>query len=161
MRAERRGRVILACWSVNRDVVVVGGAGERVEAGGQAVCCFEAAGLGGVAEGEGQSGSCGCRRAVDPGVRGEPCGKPLQALESALLGELPATAREGGRDTKTQWRVEGAGRSHGRRQGRANGRAPVPGAQGGAVLPSGLLRVPAATFGPRRGAGVSGAGLAI
>src|SRR6266705_3034975 len=112
MRAERRGRVILACWSVNRDVVVVGGAGERVEAGGQAVRCFEAAGLGGVAAGEGQSGSCGCRRAVDPGVRGEPDGEPLQALESALLGELHAAAGQGGRDTKAQWWVEDARRAH-------------------------------------------------
>jgi hypothetical protein len=158
MRAERRGRVILACWSANRDLA--GGAGERVEAGGQAVCCFEAAGLGGVAEGEGQPGSCRCRRAVDPGVRGEPDGEPLQALESALLGELHAAAGEGGRDTETQWRVEGARRAHGHRQGRANGRAPVPGANGGALLPPGLLRVPAATFGPRCGAGVSGAVLA-
>src|SRR5712691_6690467 len=49
-----------------------GGAGERAEAEGQAVCDFEAAGLGGVAEGEGQSGGCRCRRGVDPGVRGEP-----------------------------------------------------------------------------------------
>src|SRR5438128_10941802 len=105
MRAERRGRVILACWAANRDLV--GGAGERAEAGGQAVCCVEAAGLGGVAEGEGQSGSGGCRRAVDPGVRGEPHGEPLQALESALLGELHAAAGEGGRDTETQRRVEG------------------------------------------------------
>src|SRR6266542_1212492 len=132
MRAERRGRVILACSAVNRDLV--GGAGERAEAGGQAVCCFEAAGLGGVAEGEGQSGGCGCRRGVDPGVRGEPDGEPLQALEPALLGELHAAAREGGRDTETQRRVEGARHAHGRRQGRADGRAPVFGAGGGAVF---------------------------
>src|SRR6266581_2450025 len=112
MRAERRGRVILACWSVNRGLA--GGAGERVEAGGQAVCCFEAAGLGGVAESEGQPGGCRCRRAVDPGVRGEPDGEPLQALESALFGELHAAAGEGGRDTKAQWWVEDARRAHGR-----------------------------------------------
>jgi hypothetical protein len=59
MRAERRGRVIVACWSVNRDVVVAGGAGERAEPWWQAVCDFQAAGLGGVAEGEGQSGAEG------------------------------------------------------------------------------------------------------
>src|SRR5712691_8031888 len=161
MRAERRGRVILACWSVNRGVVVVGGAGERAEAGGQAVCDFEAAGLGGVAEGEGQSGGRRCRRGVDPGVRGEPDGEPLQALESALLGELHAAAGEGGRDTETQRRVEGARRAHGRRQDRADGRAPVLGAGGGALLPSGLVRVPAATLGLGGGAGLSRAVLAI
>src|SRR6266536_3379039 len=98
MRAERRGRVILACSAANRDLV--GGAGERAEAERQAVCDFEAAGLGGVAEGEGQPGSGRCRRGLDPGVRGEPDGEPLQALESALLGELPAAAGEGGRDPK-------------------------------------------------------------
>jgi hypothetical protein len=161
MRAERRGRVILACWSVNRDVVVVGGAGERAEAERQAVCCFEAAGLGGVVEGEGQPGGCGCRRGVDPGVRGEPYGEPLQALESALLGELHAAAGEGGRDTETQRRVAGAGCAHGRRQGRADGRAPVLGTRGGARLPSGLVRVPAATFGPGGGGALPGALLAI
>src|SRR6266536_1295474 len=159
MRAERRGRVILACSAANRDLV--GGAGERAEAEGQAVCCFEAAGLGGVAEGEGQPGSGGCRRGVDPGVRGEPDGEPLQALESALLGELPAAAGEGGRDPQAQRRDAGAGRAHGRRQGRADGRAPVPGARGGARLPPGLVRVPAATLGPGRCAGVSGAVLAL
>src|SRR5713101_9763584 len=157
MRAERRGRVILAWSAANRDLV--GGAGERAEAEGQAVCDFEAAGLGGVAEGEGQPGSCRCRRGVDPGVRGEPDGEPLQALESALLGELHAAAREGGRDTETQWRVEGARRAHGRRQGRADGRAPVSGAGGGALLPSGLVRVPvpAATLGLGGGGALSGA----
>src|SRR6266540_5011944 len=139
MRAERRGRVILACSAANRDLV--GGAGERAEAERQAVCDFEAAGLGGVAEGEGQPGSGGCRRGVDPGVRGEPDGEPLQALESALLGELPAAAGEGGRDPQAQRRVAGAGRAHGRRQGRADGRAPVFGAGGGAVLPPRLVRV--------------------
>src|SRR6266571_723539 len=100
MRVERRERVIRAWSAVNRDVVVVGGAGERVEAGGQVVCDFEAAGLGGVAAGEGQRGGCGCRRGVAPGVRGEPCGEPLQALESAVRGVLPAAAGEGGRDTE-------------------------------------------------------------
>src|SRR6266545_4946383 len=98
MRAERRERIIRACSAVNR--ACAGGAGERVEAGGQAVCDFQAAGLGGVAEGEGERGGCGCRRRVDPGVRGEPCGEPLQALESALLGELHAAAGQGGRDTE-------------------------------------------------------------
>src|SRR5438034_5466751 len=72
MRVERRERVIRAWSAANR--ACAGGAGERVEAGGQVVCDFEAAGLGGVAEGEGQRGGCGCLRGVDPGVRGEPCG---------------------------------------------------------------------------------------
>src|SRR5712691_10215895 len=74
MRAERRGRVILACWSANRDLV--GGAGERAEAEGQAVCDFEAAGLGGVAEGEGQPGAAG----VDE--------ESIQAFEANLAGSL-------------------------------------------------------------------------
>src|SRR6266516_5099797 len=98
MRVERRGRVIRACLAVNR--ACAGGAGERVEAGGQVVCGFQAAGLGGVAGGEGQRGGCGCRRGVDPGVRGEPCGEPLRALESALRGVLHAAAGEGGRDSE-------------------------------------------------------------
>ena len=72
MRAERRGRVILACGLVNRGDV--GGAGERAKPWWQAVCDFQTAGLGGVAEGEGQPGGRGCRRGVDPGVRGEPAG---------------------------------------------------------------------------------------
>ena len=66
----------------------------------QAVCDFQAAGLGGVAKGQGQPGGCGCRRGVDPGVRGEPEGEPLQGLESDVLGELHAAAGEGGRDTE-------------------------------------------------------------
>src|SRR5881275_2346921 len=80
MRVERRERVIRAWSAVNR--ACAGGAGERVEAGGQAVCDFQAAGLGGVAEGEGQRGGRGGRRGVDPGVRGKPCGEPLKALKS-------------------------------------------------------------------------------
>src|SRR6266540_2377230 len=114
MRVERRERIIRACSAVNR--ACAGGAGERVEAEGEAVCDFRAAGLGGVAEGEGQRGGCGCRRGIDPGVRGEPCGEPLQALESALLGELPAAAGQGGRDTEE-------GRAWGNSPRRADSRA--------------------------------------
>jgi hypothetical protein len=57
MRVERRGLVILACSVVNRDDA--GGAGERAKAGRQAVCDFQAAGLGGMAKGQGQQGR-GC-----------------------------------------------------------------------------------------------------
>src|SRR5205823_10682070 len=80
MRVERRERVIRAWSAANR--ACAGGAGERVEAGGQVVCDFEAAGLGGVAEGEGQRGGCGCRRGVDPGVRGERSEEHTSELQS-------------------------------------------------------------------------------
>ena len=44
--------------------------------------------VGGLREGQGQSGGCGCRRGVDRRVREGSEREPLQALESDVLGEL-------------------------------------------------------------------------
>src|SRR5712691_10318034 len=99
MRAERRGRAVRACSVVNRREV--GGAGERAEAEGEAVCDLQTCRLGGLREGQGQPGGRGCRWGVDRGVRGRPEREPVQALESALVGELLPAAGAGGRDTET------------------------------------------------------------
>src|SRR6266516_503746 len=98
MRVERRGRVIRACLAVNR--ACAGGAGERVEAGGQVVYGFQAAGLGGVAEDEDQRENYKYQQKINPNVRSKTYEKPLQALESTLRGVLHAAAGEGGRDSE-------------------------------------------------------------
>jgi hypothetical protein len=66
---------------------------------------------GGMAKGQGQPGSRRGRRGVDPGVRGEPSGQPLQGLESDVLGELYAAAGQSGRDTEEEGRIENARRA--------------------------------------------------
>src|SRR5262252_3733569 len=128
MRAERRGRVALVCWRVNRRS---GGAGEQTEA--ETVRHLEGGGLGGIPEGQGEQGSGRCRRGVDRGVREEPQGEPLQALESDVLGELLPTAGPNGGDTQAR-RTRGpdSWRAHGGGQDRPDGREDVPGAEGGA-----------------------------
>ena len=82
-----KGRVTRVCLAANRE----GGAGERTEA----IRDFQAPGVDCLLEGEGQQVGSRCRRGVDPGVREQPQGEPLQALESAVLGELLSAAGAG------------------------------------------------------------------
>jgi hypothetical protein len=74
---ERRGRLIRNVDSINRGRVVLGGSGtEHAKAEGQAVCNFQAAGVGGVAAGQGEQGC--------PGVDGQ----ALEEFEADLKGNL-------------------------------------------------------------------------
>ena len=74
-------------------------------------------------------------------------GEPVQALESAVVGELlPAAGARGG-DTEAGRQLEGARGADRRGQDRPDGRALVPGARGGAGVPPGLLRVSAGALG--------------
>src|SRR5919109_2528022 len=96
MRVERRGRVVRARLAVNHCWWEE--PGERAEA--EAVCDLQAGRLGGLVEGQGQQGRGRRRRAVASGVREGPEEEPLQALESAVVGELFPAAGARGRDTE-------------------------------------------------------------
>jgi hypothetical protein len=106
MRVERRGRVARAGSAVNQHGWEE--PGERAEAAGQAVSDLQMGGLGGVSEGQGQPGRGRGGRAVDHRVRAGPQGEPVQALESAVVGQLlPATGE--GRGDPQAGRQRGAG----------------------------------------------------
>ncbi len=69
-------------------------------------------------QGQGQPGRPGHRRGVHCGVREEPEGEPLQALESDVLGDLHAAAGAGGGDTEDAWaRDQDPRRAHRRQTG--------------------------------------------
>src|SRR5919108_4080851 len=128
----------------------VGGADDRAEAEGKAVCDLPRGGPEGLPQGQGQQGGSRGRRGVDRGVREGPRQQPLQALESDGLGELPPTASAGGRHTeKGRAGFENARRAHRGGPHRPDGGEDAPGARGGANLPSRLLRLPAGALGPR------------
>jgi hypothetical protein len=156
MRVERRGRVVRARSAVNHRRWEE--PGERAEA--EAVCDLQAGRLGGLVKGQGQQGRGRRRRAVACGVRAGPEGEPLQALESALVGELLPAASARGRDTEAGRRLEDARGADRRGQDRPDGRGRAPGVGGGASLPPRLLWLPAGPLGARRGRGLSGALLA-
>ena len=78
---------------------------------GKAVQDPEAGSLGSFQTCEGQPGSGWRRRTVDCGVRGQPVGQPLQALESAVVRELLSSAGTAGRDSKSEWRAATVGYS--------------------------------------------------
>jgi len=96
MRAERRGRVILVSLVVNRHVgrYAREEPGERTEV----VRDFQAHGLRGLPEGEGQQGRGGRRRAVGRAVRAGPQGEPVQAVEPDVVGLLFPAAGADDRD---------------------------------------------------------------
>src|SRR5829696_10077515 len=98
MRVERRGRVARAGLAVNQHGWEE--PGERAEAAGQAVSDLQVGGLGGVSEGQGQPGRGWGRRADDRAVRTGPAREPVQALESAVVGELLPAAGEGRGDVE-------------------------------------------------------------
>src|SRR5262249_1114536 len=85
-----------------------------VDGGGQAVGYFQAGGLGGLPEGQGQPRRGRGGRSVHRGVRGRLEEQPLQDLESDVLGELLPTAGASRRDPEGQWWLAAAGDSHGR-----------------------------------------------
>src|SRR5437762_13790314 len=77
---------------------------------------------------EGQPGGGWRRRTVDCGVRGQPCGQPLQALEPAVVRELLSSAGAAGRYSKGEWRNATVGYSDGCRSHRSGGCPPLSGA---------------------------------
>ncbi len=84
--------------------------------------------------------------------------EPVQALESAVVGELLPAAGAGGGDT--QGRREGGASArcaHGRGPDRPDGGQDVSGADGGAGVPPGLLRLSSEAVGVGRGRGLPGA----
>src|SRR3954453_16096259 len=132
--------------------------GERAEA--EVVCDLQTGRLGGLSEGQGGQGRRWRCRAVDPGVRAEPFGESVQALESVVVGELfPAAGARGG-DPEARRLLEGARGADRRGQDRPDGRTLVLGALGGAGVPRGLLWVSAGALGPRRVGCLPGAVLA-
>src|SRR5262245_21730729 len=90
----------LRCSALAIGQLETGGAGGQ----GKAVQDPEAGGLGSLQTCEGQPGSGWRRWTVDCGVRGQPFGQPLQALESAVVRELLSSAGAAGRDSKSEWR---------------------------------------------------------
>ena len=97
-------------------------------------------------------------RAVDRGVRDGPEGQSVQDLESDVVGQLLSAAGAGGGDTEAARRgVRDARGAHRGRPGRADGGGRAVGAEGGADVPSGFLRLSAGTVGAGRGGRVPAA----
>src|SRR6202045_3923353 len=92
---------------------------------------------------EGQPGSGRSRWTVDCGVRGQPFGQPLQALEPAVVRELFSSAGAAGRYSEGGWWDAAIGDSNCRRSRCPGGGPSVPGAHFGAGVPRRLLRLQA------------------
>ncbi len=99
----------LRCSALAAGQLATGGARGQ----GKAVCDPQAGGLGSLQTCGGEPGSGWSGRAVDCGVRGQPIGQPLQALEPAVVGELFSSAGAAGRNSKGEWRDEAVGHSNG------------------------------------------------
>lgn len=102
MRPERRGCVVQPGPRANRET---GGA----RGSGKAVLDRQARGLGSLQACEGQPGSGWSGRTVDCGVRGQPFGEPLQALEPPVLRELLSSTGAPRRDSEGDWRDAAVG----------------------------------------------------
>src|SRR5262249_62299596 len=74
---------------------------------GKAVLDLEARGLGSLQACEGQPGSGWSGWTVDCRLRGQPCGQPLQAVESDVLGELLSSAGAAGGANEREKRGSG------------------------------------------------------
>src|SRR5262245_27085751 len=109
---------------------------------GKAVQDSETGSLGGLQACEGQPGSGWSGWTVDCGVRGQPFGQPLQALEPAVVRELLPSAGAAGRHSKGEWWDTTVGRSNGCRPNRSGSRPTLSGADCGAGVSPRLLRLP-------------------
>jgi len=109
---------------------------------GKAVQDSETGSLGGLQACEGQPGSGWSGWTVDCGVRGQPFGQPLQALEPAVVRELLPSAGAAGRHSKGEWWDTTVGRSDGCRPNRSGRRPTLSGADCGAGVSPRLLRLP-------------------
>src|SRR5262245_57047546 len=107
MGPERRGCIVQP-WPLANQLP--GGARGQ----GKAVLDREARGLGSLQACEDQPGSGWSGWAVDCGLRGQPRGQPLQALESDVLGELLSSTGAAGRHSEGKWRDATVGHSDGR-----------------------------------------------
>src|SRR3954451_3695725 len=94
---------------------------------GKAVQDPQTGSLGSLQACEGQPGGGWRRRTVDCGVRGQPRGQPLKALEPAVVRELLSSAGAAGRYSKGEWRNT-VGYSDGCRSHRSGGCPPLSGA---------------------------------
>src|ERR1700731_2955961 len=110
---------------------------------------------------EGQPGSGRSRWTVDCGVRGQPFGQPLQALEPAVVRELFSSAGAAGRNSEGGWWDAAVGDSNCRRSRCPGGGPSVAGAHSGAGIPRRLLWLQARQICDRCGAPGSPALLAL
>src|SRR5262245_48893040 len=99
----------LRCSAEAVGQLATGGACGR----GKAVRDPETGGLGSFRACEGEPGSGWSGWTVDSRVRGQPCGQPLQALESDVLGELLPSAGAAGGDSESGWGRGRESRPHG------------------------------------------------
>src|SRR5215813_3376097 len=100
----------LRCSALAIGQLETGGARGR----GKAVQDPETGSLGSLQTCEGQPGSGWRGWTVDCGVRGQPFGQPLQALEPAVVRELLSSAGASDRDSKSEWWDATVGYSDGR-----------------------------------------------
>src|SRR5262249_26915780 len=110
---------------------------------GKAVQDPETGSLGSLQACEGQPGSGWRGWTVDCGVRGQPFGQPVQALEPAVVRKLLSSAGASGRRSEGGWRDAAVGNSNGRRPRRPGGCPTLSGADLGAGVPHGLIWLPA------------------
>src|SRR5262249_59831100 len=104
---------------------------------GKAVQDSETGSLGGLQACEGQPGSGWRGWTVDCGVRGQPFGQPLQALEPAVVRDLLPSAGAAGRHFQSEWWGTTVGGSAGFRPNRSGSRPTPSGARfwGGGLPP--------------------------
>src|SRR3982074_2638279 len=124
MGLERGGCVVQPRSLANGRHPVTGGARGR----GKAVQDPQTGSLGSLQTCEGEPGSGWSRWAVDCGVRGQPFGQPLQALEPAVVRELFSSAGAAGRYSEGGWWDAAIGDSNFRRSRCPGGGPAVPGA---------------------------------
>ncbi len=162
MRVERRGRVVLVRWLVNRCFREEPDERIEIEIAGQTVRYFQVAGMGGVSQGQGEQRGAGCRRGDDRTIRTGSAKQSVQVVESTVVGILLPSSGESRGDSEAgrTWcpRARGA---HGGRPDRPDGGGHGAGGEGRADLPSGLLRLPVWSVRVGCGRGVQEALLAI
>src|SRR6266446_1031033 len=157
MGLERGGCVVQPRPLANSSHLVTGGACGQ----GKAVQDPETGNLGSLQTCEGEPGSGWSRWTVDCGVRGQPFGQPLQALESHVLRELLSSAGAACRYSENRGRYAAVGYSNCRGSLRPGSRPALPGADSGAGVSSGLLRLQTRQICHRCGAPSPSALLAI
>src|SRR6267154_804649 len=135
----------LCCSALVTGQLETGGARGR----GKAVQDPEAGGLGGLQACEGQPGSGWRGWTVDCGVRGQPIGQPLQALEPTIVRELLSSAGAAGRYSEGRRWYAPVGHPDGRGSHRSGGRPSVPGAVPGSGVSRRHVRLQARSVGDR------------
>src|SRR3954451_14483079 len=162
-RSEGAGSSAAFLLSVNHAGTGGGGTGNgSIRITGQAVRYFEAGRLGGLAQGQGESGRAGSGWPKHRRLPQGPEEQSVQGLEPDVVGLLLSASGARGGDRKAARRGEAHTRHpHRGRPHRPNGGGQAPGGTGGTGVPPRLLWLPPGAAGARRGRDGEAAVLAV